>query len=74
MKATEGEEAVLHTENSFSSHEVVPSKFKKYAFGVQGKTLRRHVSLAGAFGFLLFGYDQGVLGVRFDDDRREDCC
>ncbi|KAJ6030190.1 uncharacterized protein N7446_000749 [Penicillium canescens] len=34
----------------------------KYMFGTQGKALRRNISLAGAFGFLLFGYDQGFIG------------
>ncbi|KAL2848603.1 general substrate transporter [Aspergillus pseudodeflectus] len=36
-------------------------KFPKYLFGAQGRALRNNVSLAGAFGFLLFGYDQGFL-------------
>lgn len=40
-----------------------PGSRRSYFFGVQGKTLIRHVSIAGAVGFLLFGYDQGVLGV-----------
>ncbi|KAM6523107.1 hypothetical protein FSOLCH5_003726 [Fusarium solani] len=35
---------------------------KKYFFGLRGKALRRQISFAGALGFLLFGYDQGVLG------------
>jgi len=35
----------------------------RYAFGYQGKTLMRTISTCGAIGFLLFGYDQGVLGV-----------
>lgn len=43
----------------------VLSTHRKYIFGIQGQTLRTHISLAGAFGFLLFGYDQGVLGVSF---------
>lgn len=34
----------------------------KYFIGAEGGTLVRHVSIAGAIGFLL-GYDQGVLGV-----------
>jgi hypothetical protein len=38
-------------------------KFPKYLFGAQGRALRNNVSLAGAFGFLLFGYDQGFLSV-----------
>lgn len=36
---------------------------RRYAFGAQGKTLMRTISACGAIGFLLFGYDQGVLGV-----------
>ncbi|KAL4896720.1 general substrate transporter [Aspergillus ambiguus] len=34
---------------------------RKYLFGVQGRALRNNISIAGAFGFLLFGYDQGFL-------------
>ncbi|KAH6986655.1 general substrate transporter [Ilyonectria destructans] len=34
----------------------------RYFLGLRGKALRRQISFAGAFGFLLFGYDQGVLG------------
>lgn len=33
-------------------------------FGIQGRALTHNISLAGAFGFLLFGYDQGFIGVR----------
>lgn len=35
---------------------------KRYFFGAQGKSLVRAISAAGTVGFLLFGYDQGVLG------------
>ncbi|CAK7200341.1 hypothetical protein SEUCBS139899_003032 [Sporothrix eucalyptigena] len=35
---------------------------KRYFFGAQGKSLMRAISAAGTVGFLLFGYDQGVLG------------
>lgn len=38
---------------------------KQYFFGLQGDSLRHQISLAGSIGFLLFGYDQGVLGVSF---------
>lgn len=37
---------------------------KRYLFGAQGNTLLAQVAIAGSIGFLLFGYDQGVLGVR----------
>lgn len=37
---------------------------KRYFFGLQGRSLRRNISIAGSIGFLLFGYDQGVLSVR----------
>lgn len=47
----------------------IPSK--KYFFGAQGKALSRQVSFAGALGFLLFGYDQGVLGVSAPSSK---CC
>lgn len=36
---------------------------RRYAFGYQGKVLMRTISACGAIGFMLFGYDQGVLGV-----------
>lgn len=36
---------------------------KRYFFGAQGTGLLRHIAVAGSIGFLLFGYDQGVLGV-----------
>jgi hypothetical protein len=36
---------------------------KSYVFGAEGKALERHVAIAGAIGFFLFGYDQGVLSV-----------
>ena len=36
---------------------------KRYFFGTEGSALRMHVAIAGLIGFLLFGYDQGVLGV-----------
>jgi hypothetical protein len=36
---------------------------QSYAFGAEGKSLTRQIAIAGAIGFLLFGYDQGVLGV-----------
>ena len=39
---------------------------KKYFFGHQGSTLMGAISFTGSVGFLLFGYDQGVLGVRSD--------
>jgi hypothetical protein len=44
---------------------------KKFFFGAQGRALRNHISIAGALGFLLFGYDQGVLGVRFATTARQ---
>ncbi|CAM1500395.1 Fc.00g095570.m01.CDS01 [Cosmosporella sp. VM-42] len=34
----------------------------RYFFGYQGSTLMRAISITGSVGFLLFGYDQGVLG------------
>ncbi|KAF2123156.1 general substrate transporter [Lophiotrema nucula] len=37
-------------------------KHSSFFFGVQGKKLQHMISVAGALGFLLFGYDQGVLG------------
>lgn len=43
--------------------EYVDIRRRKYFFGAQGRGLIRHISIAGALGFFLFGYDQGVLGV-----------
>ncbi|KAJ9640200.1 hypothetical protein H2204_003425 [Knufia peltigerae] len=34
----------------------------RFAFGAQGKSLLRMITGCGAIGFMLFGYDQGVLG------------
>lgn len=50
-----------HIETAPNREKVAPRR--TYAFGKQGKTLRFQISVAGALGFLLFGYDQGVLGV-----------
>ena len=36
---------------------------RRYFLGAQGKALTAQVAVAGSIGFLLFGYDQGVLGV-----------
>jgi hypothetical protein len=50
-----------------SALEHAPSTSKpraRYAFGCQGTSLMRIISTCGAVGFMLFGYDQGVLGVR----------
>jgi len=36
---------------------------RKYFASAQGRALRAQIAIAGSIGFLLFGYDQGVLGV-----------
>ena len=36
---------------------------KRYFFGAQGRALTAQVTIAGSISFMLFGYDQGVLGV-----------
>jgi hypothetical protein len=36
---------------------------RSYGGGLRGKALMRAITLAGGIGFLLFGYDQGVLSV-----------
>ncbi|OJJ02059.1 hypothetical protein ASPVEDRAFT_132485 [Aspergillus versicolor CBS 583.65] len=43
--------------------EALPTDFKsrRYLGGLRGQPLVRAITLAGAIGFLLFGYDQGVL-------------
>lgn len=38
---------------------------RSYFLGTEGGALRKHVAIAGSLGSLLFGYDQGVLGVGF---------
>lgn len=40
---------------------------RRYIFGAEGRSLTTHVAIAGSLGFLLFGYDQGVLGVSITD-------
>ncbi|KAL8870827.1 MAG: hypothetical protein Q9174_003216 [Haloplaca sp. 1 TL-2023] len=35
---------------------------RRYFFGAEGRALTTNVAIAGSIGFLLFGYDQGVLG------------
>ena len=47
-------------------HEYVDAPRHRYLFGHQGAVLMRAISLTGSVGFLLFGYDQGVLGVSTD--------
>ena len=62
----------VESKTNFSHAEAVPPPLdidvanierKRYFFGAQGKTLNAHIAIAGSIGFLLFGYDQGVLGV-----------
>lgn len=36
---------------------------RRYFLGAEGAALTRQIAIAGAIGFMLFGYDQGVLGV-----------
>lgn len=52
-------------EGSALEHSPSTSKPRaRYAFGCQGTSLMHIISTCGAVGFMLFGYDQGVLGVR----------
>lgn len=44
-------------------HDYADAPRHRYLFGHQGSILMRAISVAGSIGFLLFGYDQGVLGV-----------
>lgn len=53
----------LSVEAMAGTHDTGP-RGQRYAFGLQGKALRANISIAGALGFLLFGYDQGFLSVR----------
>ncbi|KAL2444008.1 hypothetical protein ABEF95_014689 [Exophiala dermatitidis] len=53
------EKSALPSSPSPSHDDIVP---KRYFFGAQGKALTRQIAIAGSIGFLLFGYDQGVLG------------
>ena len=60
------DEGISATATAPASHLVhvdVNAPRKRYFFGAQGKSLMRAISAAGTVGFLLFGYDQGVLGV-----------
>ncbi|CAL5873626.1 uncharacterized protein PFLUO_LOCUS7907 [Penicillium psychrofluorescens] len=43
-------------------HDYADAPRHRYLFGHQGSILMRAISVAGSIGFLLFGYDQGVLG------------
>lgn len=52
-------------DESPSDADGVLPKTPKFMFGLQGTWLRRNISVAGALGFLLFGYDQGFLSVRY---------
>ena len=48
---------------------------RSYFFGTEGGTLGENVAIAGSLGSLLFGYDQGVLGVGFSTrDQRQWTC
>ncbi|OAA56308.1 General substrate transporter [Niveomyces insectorum RCEF 264] len=50
-------------------HVDVNAPRQRYFFGAQGKSLMRAISAAGTVGFLLFGYDQGVLsGINTSKD------
>jgi hypothetical protein len=62
--SNEGEKIHLQPEDLQHEHiefENIPRK--RYFFGIQGRSLRRNIAIAGSIGFFLFGYDQGVLGV-----------
>lgn len=39
---------------------------RRYCGGLRGSALMQVITMAGGIGFLLFGYDQGVLSVWFD--------
>jgi hypothetical protein len=53
----EQEPEVIGTEDFYEN---IPRK--RFFLGCQGKQLTTQVAIAGSIGFLLFGYDQGVLG------------
>jgi hypothetical protein len=57
MKSEQEPEAIGTNEY----YENIPRK--RFFLGCQGKKLTTQVAIAGSIGFLLFGYDQGVLGV-----------
>ncbi|KUL81393.1 hypothetical protein ZTR_09881 [Talaromyces verruculosus] len=63
------QDAISTSDVSTSEATYESTKFqKKYFFGIQGKALRNHISIAGAIGFLLFGYDQGFFGGLIAED------
>lgn len=59
---SETSEPKSSTPSTPPSYELDDIPRARYFFGAEGKTLMRHISIAGSIGFLLFGYDQGVLG------------
>lgn len=61
--ASDGSSTPEHVEVSPNSNEVDLPR-ARYFFGHQGSILMSAISFAGSIGFFLFGYDQGVLGVR----------
>lgn len=58
----ESQDGESHQETTPSSQDGHPYENCTFFFGMQGKRLRTMTSVAGGLGFLLFGYDQGVLG------------
>lgn len=65
--ASDSISAPEHVESSNSNANLnVPRT--RYFFGHRGSTLMSAISFAGSVGFFLFGYDQGVLGVRLPSE------
>lgn len=62
-------EKIITSEGSTGSesprqvHDYANIPRRKYFGAAQGRALRAQIAIAGSIGFLLFGYDQGVLGV-----------
>ncbi|KAI9751631.1 MAG: Ubiquitin-conjugating enzyme E2 H [Chaenotheca gracillima] len=55
------EEAYIRNTVRDPTQEDINFPRKRYFFGTEGRNLMLHISIAGSLGFLLFGYDQGVL-------------
>ncbi|KAI4264671.1 MAG: hypothetical protein L6R38_000164 [Xanthoria sp. 2 TBL-2021] len=62
MEHAATDEKTHHSRQSYNTVDLNNIPRQKYFFGAEGRSLMKHVAIAGSLGFLLFGYDQGVLG------------
>lgn len=73
MEHAATDEKTHHSRQSYNTVDLNNIPRQKYFFGAEGRSLMKHVAIAGSLGFLLFGYDQGVLGVRSTKPESETC-